>query len=141
MAHPIDHIKEERPVGAEPTLGELFAELSRETTTLVRQEVDLAKTEMSQKAARVGKDVGFLAAGGAVAYAGLLALIAAVILGLGQLGITWWLSALLVGLVVAGIGAYLVFSGINELKSTSLMPEKTMETLREDQQWAKQQTT
>lgn len=141
MAHQIDHIKEERPVGAEPTLGELFAELSRETTTLVRQEVDLAKTEMSQKAARVGKDIGFLAAGGAVAYAGFLALIAAVILALGQLGVTWWLSALLVGLVVAGIGAYLVFSGINELKNTSLMPEKTMETLKEDQQWAKQQTT
>ena len=141
MARPVDHIKEERPVGAEPTLGELFAELSRETTTLVRQEVDLAKTEMSQKAARVGKDVGFLVAGGAVAYAGFLALIACVILALGQLGVTWWLSALIVGLIVAAIGAYLVYTGMNELKTTNMMPEKTMETLKEDQQWAKQQTT
>ncbi len=47
----------------ERTLGELFSELAQETSTLVRQEVNLAKTEMSQKASRVGKDVGFLAAG------------------------------------------------------------------------------
>ena len=52
------------------SLGELFSELAQETSTLVRQEVQLAKTEMGQKASRVGKDVGFLAAGGAVAYAG-----------------------------------------------------------------------
>jgi hypothetical protein len=108
---------------------------------LVRQEVELAKTEMSQKASQVGKDVGFLAAGGMVAYAGFLALIAAVIIGLGQLGVTWWLSALLVGLVVAAIGAYLVFQGINDLKNANLAPQKTIETLKEDQQWAKQQTS
>jgi hypothetical protein len=59
------------------TLGELFAELAQETTTLVRHEVNLAKVEMSEKASRAGKHVGFLAAGGAVAYAGLLAILAA----------------------------------------------------------------
>ena len=46
------------------SLGELFSELTQETRTLVRQEVDLAKSEMSQKASRLGKDIGFLAAGG-----------------------------------------------------------------------------
>jgi tetrahydromethanopterin S-methyltransferase subunit G len=143
MARPIDDIsREERPVPREDrSLGDLFSELTRETTMLVRQEVELAKTEMSQKASQVGKDVGFLAAGGMVAYAGFLALIAAVIIGLGQLGVTWWLSALLVGLVVAAIGAYLVFQGINDLKNANLAPQKTIETLKEDQQWAKQQTS
>ena len=63
------------------SLGELFADLMRETTTLIRQEVALAKSEMSQKAVSIGKDIGFLAAGGAVAYAGLLAIVAAIILG------------------------------------------------------------
>ena len=62
------------------SLGELFSELAQETTTLVRHEVNLAKTEMSEKASRAGKHVGFLAAGGAVAYAGLLAVLAAVII-------------------------------------------------------------
>jgi len=142
MAHQVDHAKDERPsTGGEPSLGELFADLSRETSTLVRQEVELAKTEMSHKAARMGKDVGFMAAGGAVAYAGLLALIATLIIALGQLGVPWWLSALLVGLAVTGLGAYLIFSGLNHLKHESLAPKETIATLQEDATWAKQQTS
>ena len=121
------------------SLGELFSELSQETTTLIRQEVNLAKTEMSQKASRVGKDVGFLVAGGAVAYAGLLAVIAGVIALLG-LVIPLWLSALLVGLVVAGVGYFLVRRGLDALKRQDFAPRETMETLKEDQRWAKDQT-
>lgn len=64
------------------SLGELVGDLSRETRTLVRQEVALAKTELTQTATEVGKDVGFLAVGGAVAYAGFLAILAAIILAL-----------------------------------------------------------
>jgi len=129
MSRPIDHFKEQRPAASDSrSLGDLFAELSRETTTLVRQEVTLAKAELSQKAAQVGKDVGFLAAGGAVLYAGFLALIAAVIIGLGQLGLTWWVSALLVGIVVAGIGAFLVWQGINDLRRGNIAPTQTLET-------------
>ncbi len=64
------------------SLGELFKDLSHETSTLVRQEVALAKTELTQTATEVGKDVAFLAVGGAVAYAGLLAILAAIILAL-----------------------------------------------------------
>ena len=123
----------------ERSLGELFAELSRELTALVRQEAELAKTEMSQKASKVGKNVGFLAAGGAVAYAGFLALITAVIIGLGQLGLPWWLSALIVGLVVAGIGGFLVQKGLSALKQVDPAPRQTIDTLKEDAAWAKRQ--
>ena len=67
MARQVDHIKETRAVSdGDRSLGDLFAELTHETTTLVRQEVTLAKAELSHKAAEVGKDVGFLAAGGLV---------------------------------------------------------------------------
>ncbi len=121
------------------TLGELFSELAQETSTLVRQEVDLAKTEMGQKASRVGKDVGFLAAGGAVAYAGLLAILAGVIVLVGQV-IPMWLSALLVGLVVAGVGYFLVKKGLDALKREDIAPRQTIETLKEDGQWIKDQT-
>ena len=121
------------------SLGELFSELSQETTTLVRQEMNLAKAEMSQKASRVGKDVGFLAAGGAVAYAGLLAIIAGVIALLGLI-IPLWLSALLVGLVVAGVGYFLVRRGLDALKQEDLAPRETIQTLKEDKEWAKDQT-
>jgi len=129
-----------RDQGNEPSLGELFGDLARETRELVRQEVNLATTEMSQKAKRVGIDIGFLVAGGAVAYAGFLALLAALIIGLGQLDVPWWLSALLVGLIVAGIGAFLVMRGLNALKGESLAPERTIQTLKEDAEWAKAQT-
>jgi hypothetical protein len=121
------------------SLGELFSELAQDTSTLVRQEMTLVKTEMSQKASRVGKDVGFLAAGGAVAYAGLLAVLAGVIVLLGQI-IPMWLSALLVGLVVASVGYFLVRKGLDALKREDLAPRQTIETIKEDQQWAKDQT-
>ncbi len=121
------------------SLGELFADLAREMGSLVRHEVELARVEITQKASRVGKDIGFLAVGGAIAYAGLLALLAAAIVGLAQLGVPWWLSALLVGLIVAGIGYALVQRGLTALKREDFAPRQTLESLKEDKDWAKEQ--
>ncbi|HMQ33170.1 MAG TPA: phage holin family protein [Chloroflexaceae bacterium] len=123
----------------EPSLGELFSRLASDTSTLVRKEVDLARTEMVQKATAAGRDVGMLGAGGAIAYAGFLALLAAVIIGLGYL-IPVWLSALIVGLLVVGVGALLIQRGLSALKRLNPVPEQTIETLKEDVQWAKEQT-
>ncbi len=122
------------------SLGELFGALAQDTGTLVRQEVELAKTEMTQKATRVGKDIGFLLAGGAVAYAGFLAILAAIAIGLGQLGVPWWIAALLVGVVVAGIGGFLVMRGLGALRQETAVPQQTIDTLKEDAEWAKTQT-
>jgi hypothetical protein len=122
------------------SLGELFSALASDTGTLVRQEVELAKTEMTQKATRVGKDIGFLVAGGAVAYAGFLGILAAIAVGLGQLGVPWWLATLLVGVVVAGIGGFLVMRGISALRQETALPQQTIDTLKEDAEWAKAQT-
>ena len=121
------------------SLGELFAELAQETTTLVRHEVSLAKAEMGEKASRAGKHVGFLAAGGAVAYAGLLAVLAAAIILLNAV-MPLWVAALVVGLVVAVVGYLLVRRGLDALKREDFAPRQTMETLKEDRQWAKDQT-
>jgi len=66
------------------SIAELFSELSRETTALLRQEVQLAKAEITQKASRVGKNGGFLVIGGVVVYTGVLALVAAGIILLGR---------------------------------------------------------
>jgi Flp pilus assembly protein TadB len=120
------------------SIGELFTELTQETSTLVRQEIQLAKAEMSQKASRVGKDIGFLAAGGAVAYAGFLAILAGIIALLG-LVIPVWVSALLVGIVVAVIGYFLVRKGLDALKQEDPAPQETMESLKEDRQWMRDQ--
>ena len=120
------------------SLGDLFAELLQETSTLVRQEVALARTEMTQAASQAGKYIGFLAIGGAIAYGGFLAIMAAVILLVAAV-LPWWLSALLVGLVVAGIGYFLIRKGLDALKQADLAPRQTIETLKEDAAWAKQQ--
>jgi Putative Actinobacterial Holin-X, holin superfamily III len=125
--------------GEDRSLGELLGDLARDTGTLVRQEVQLAKTEMTQKASRVARDAGVLVAGGLVAYAGFLALLAALILGLIAAGIDAWLAALLVGAVVAIVGAVLVQRGLSALKREELAPRQTVETLKEDARWAKEQ--
>ncbi len=134
MAHEVQQQKDDR------SLGELFSTLSQETTTLVKQEVALAKTEISQKAAAVGKDIAFLIAGAVVAYAGFLALIATIVLALGQAGVTWWLAALAAGLVVVAIGGILAWEGLTNLKRESVVPQETVATLKEDAAWAKEQT-
>ena len=122
------------------SLGDLFSELSNETTTLVREEITLAKAELTEKAAEVGKDVGFLAVGGAVLYAGFLAFIAACILALQLIVHLWWLSAAIIAVVVLGIGYALVRRGLDALRQTSLAPTRTIDTLRRDAAMLKEQT-
>ena len=125
----------------ERSLGDLFSDLSRETTTLVRQEVQLAKAELTQSATEAARGIGMLVAGGAVAYAGLLFLLLAIVYGLIEAGWDAWLSALIVGLVVVAIGAILVLRARESLKPANLAPRRTVETLKEDQEWAKEQIT
>jgi uncharacterized membrane protein YqjE len=94
---------------------------------------------MSQKASRVGKNVGFLVVGGVVAYTGLLAIVAAVIIVLGN-AIPLWVSALAVGLVIAIVGLVLVLKGANTLRQEDPTPQETIETLKEDREWLRDQT-
>ncbi len=122
------------------SLGELFSELTRQMSALVRQEVNLAKAEMTQKARDTGKDAGYLAVGGAVAYAGFLIILVGLMLLLG-IWIPMWISALIVGVIVAGVGAFLVQRGRDRLTKRSLAPQQTVDTLKETAQWAKEQTS
>lgn len=118
----------------ERSLGELFADLARESSTLIRQEVELAKTELSQKAARAGKDIGFLAVGGLILYAGFLVVLAGIVLGLDRAGLPSWVAALLVGVIVLGVGYGLVHKGLAELRRSDLAPKQTIESIKEDAQ-------
>jgi hypothetical protein len=117
------------------SLGELLAELSRETSVLVRKEVELATTEMSAKLKTAGTHAAVIAAGGALAHAGLLVLLAALVIGLADLGVPAWLSALIVALAVMLAGYVLVNQGLTKMRRTSLTPVQTMETLKENATW------
>ncbi|HXT34871.1 MAG TPA: phage holin family protein [Chloroflexota bacterium] len=131
-------ISDLRGTREERSLGDLFGDLSRETTNLIRQEMTLAKVELTGKAARMGKDAGILAAGGALVYAGLLALITAAIIGLAQAW-AWWLSALVIGIIVVGVGGVMVLMGLKAMRQAGIVPTQTVQTLKEDAQWAKNQ--
>lgn len=122
----------------EPSLGELFSDLSREFSMLVRQEMHLAQVEMSQKAKKAGKSVAFAAAGGFIAYAGFIVLLIAAVIGLSYF-MADWLAALLVGLVVAAVGGFLARKGLSDLKTINPAPKQTIETLQEDKEFFKRQ--
>jgi hypothetical protein len=134
----------------ERSLGDLFSELATETSTLVRQEVALAQVELTQKATRAGKQVGFLVVGGAVGYAGLLVILAAIVIGLTQLiaSLSGWtlitsaaLAAVLVGVIIGAVSYVLVTGALTALKNTDLAPRQTIESVKEDAQWIKDQVS
>jgi hypothetical protein len=117
------------------SLGDLFKELSRETGTLVRKEMELATTEMTAKVRHASAHAATVAAGGALAHAGLLVLIASVVIGLSQMGVTPWLSALIVGLATIGAGYLLVSRGLANLRRTSVAPTNAIESMKETARW------
>jgi uncharacterized membrane protein YqjE len=122
-------------------VGDLVKQLAGQTSTLVRQEIDLAKAEMSQKATTAGKGAGLL---GGAAVVGLLAagsLTACLILALGEV-IPDWLAALIVALVMGAVAAVLAIQGRNRIRAaTPPVPEQTVETVKEDVEWAKTRTS
>src|SRR5215216_7189734 len=120
----MQRMNENRSMDNKP-LGDLFSELATEMSTLVRQEVALAKVEVGQKAKYVGRNVGYLVIGGAVAYAALLAIIAGVIMLLDKVMPNWG-AALLVGVVIAGIGWLLIGKAMLALQQTEVTPRETV---------------
>jgi hypothetical protein len=121
----------------------LLKKLRDDTTTLVRDEISLAKTEISEKVATTSRNVGYLAAGALVAYAALILILQGLSLMLREQFILRGMSEananllgfLIVGVVVGMIGAVLIVKALNTLKKESLTPTKTAETLKEDKEW------
>ena len=123
------------------SLGVLISELAQDTTTLVQQEVALAKAEMSEKVSQVGRGASTLAIGAVILLGGLLALIDFAIYGLGELlppTLSPWLGALIVGVVLAVIGYIMLQNGRNEIKTTTLTPERTATSLQRDKEMVKE---
>lgn len=121
-----------RPVSA------LLSDLACETGTLVSQELALFKAELQEKLGRLGGGVGALAAGGVIAFSGWLVLLAAAVLGLSYV-VAPWLAALIVGVVVLAIGGGLLLFGRSRMKADALVPGRTLNSLREDQAWIREQ--
>src|SRR3954462_13442388 len=119
----------------ERSIGELFSELTHDMSTLVRKEVELAKAELRQQASQAATDAVGIGAGGALLYAGLLAIIAAVSLVLVRLGVVPWLAVLITGLVTLAVGYGLIQSSRNKLKHRHVVPRRAARQAKETVEW------
>jgi F0F1-type ATP synthase assembly protein I len=121
----------------ERPIGELFTQLSEETSKLIRQELELARAELKEKGREAGKGAGFL---GGAGLAGLLAagaLTACLILLLDK-AVAAWVAALIVAVVYGAIAGVLALRGKERVQAaTPPAPEQTVETVKEDVEWAK----
>jgi len=125
----------------EQPVSELLKRLAHEMTILVRQELDLAKAEMREKAGKAGAGVGMWGGAGVAGLLALGSLTAFLILALDG-AMPNWLAALIVSLVYAAIAGLLYLRGKRRVEEAgSPIPEQTVETVKEDVQWAKHPTT
>jgi uncharacterized membrane protein YqjE len=121
------------------SLGELLKQLSEQTTRLVHQELELAKAELSEKGKQAGQGAGMFGGAGAIGLAALGALTACFILALDTV-MPAWLAALIVAVVYGIVAFVLVKQGQARMKrAVPPVPEQTIETVKEDVEWAKTQ--
>jgi hypothetical protein len=124
----------------DPSLGDLFADLSRDFGQLVRDEVQLAKTEMTEEVRGLARAGGAMGAAAYAAVTAVLLLSFAAAWGLAEV-MPIGFAFLVVGLVWAAVGAIAFVYGRQQMKTVNLKPEQTVATIQEDVQWAKQQTS
>lgn len=125
--------------GSETSLGELLKRLSTDTAELVKQEANLAKAEITASAGVIARDSMKVGMAAGLALAGVLALTAFLVVGLGALLGNYWLSSLIVGVVVLAVGGLMAKNAIGDIKQRGLKPAQTVATLRADATWAEQQ--
>ncbi len=133
---PPDHEDDlrERPIG------DLVKQLADQTSTLVRQEITLAKAELTQKGKEAGKGAGFLAAAAVIGLLAAGALTAFLIL-LIDLLVADWLAALIVAVLFAAVAGFLALKGRDKVRAATPPAPQTVETVKEDVEWAKTRTS
>jgi len=122
----------------EPSLSDLLSRLSDQASTLIRQEIRLAETEMTRKATKAGRNLVYIAAGAMVGMTAFYAIVAALILALAQV-MDAWLATLLVAIVLVIVAALLIQYGLGKLKQIDPAPRRTIQTMRENKEWLSEQ--
>jgi uncharacterized membrane protein YqjE len=129
---------QESPLRDRPT-GELLKELSDNTTTLVKQELDLAKAELAEKGKQAGLGAGMFGGAGLFGVGAFAALTAGVIAALSE-AMDTWLAALIVAVVYAAVAGVMAMTGKKKVKEAAPpIPEQAKDSVKEDMEWAKTQ--
>ena len=136
-------------MNGDPNIADLLRQLKDDTTALVREEVNLATTEAKEKLKLAGRSAGIIGAGALLAFGGLLL----ILMSLGYLlrevfintgmsvAIATFLGFLIIGAIVAGIAAAMIFKALKTLRSDSLAPQRTTRSLREDKEWVQRKAS
>jgi len=127
------------PDAGSTSVGQLIGEISDDLATLFRQEIELAKAEVRQEAAKAGKAAGILGAAGFAGYLTVVLLSFALVFGLGNVMDLGW-AALIVAVLWGIVGAVLYANGRKKLKSVDPVPHRTVDTIKEDARWLKNPT-
>lgn len=128
----------------ENNIADLLRQLRDDTTALVREEVLLAKTEMSEKVSKAGKNVTYLAVGGLVGLSALILFLSALAYLVTDLflrqgvtpGMSAFLGFLVVAIIIGVVAAVVISKALKTLGSESVKPNRTVQSLREDKHWA-----
>ena len=123
------------------SIGELFSDLSQQTADLIRQEVRLAKAELSGKLADVGKHAAMIAAAAVVGLTAVIALAATIALLLIEVGVAPWGAAAITAVALGVVAFLLAQQGLYALRQKSIAPVETINSLKETTQWLKNSTT
>lgn len=124
----------------EPSIAQLLGGIVEDAQLLVRREVDLAKQEVTNELNKVKQGATSLGIGaGLAAVSGIMLTLMIVYLLHEVAGLSLWLSYLIVGVVLGGVGAVLLMTGINRMKQVDPMPRETIETVKEDIAWIREQ--
>jgi hypothetical protein len=134
--YPSKHERNAKPLTADASAGELMSHITADLSQLVRQEVALAKAELKEEASKAGKGAGLLGAAGYASHMILLFGTFALVFGLGHwVGLGW--ACLIVTVVWAAGATVFAALGKRTLQTVHPKPERTIESLKEDAQWAR----
>jgi uncharacterized membrane protein YqjE len=129
------------PIDPDQSLAELLSRMTSDVGRLVSTQVELAKVEIKEEVARAGKGIGMVGGGGLAGWFALLLVSMGIAFGIGNAMESVGWGFVLVGLVYAAVAALLVLRGKQQITSATPFAEQTMETIKEDVEWARQQRT
>ena len=127
-----------QPPQAEASLGELFSDLTSDMSALVRDELSLAKVELKEEVTKAGRAAGMFGGAALAGYMTIVLLSFAAAWGLAELMAVGW-AFLIVGVIWGVVGAFLYLRAREQIQHVNPKPEQTIDTLKEDVQWAKKQ--